>query len=273
MWYEGNTGWRKNDTAGKKANGSAEQGREDVANAMAAARARQQPILADDLGALLDLKAVSRTVRPGQEIVSEGRRCAAIFVIIEGIAIRYRILRDGQRQILNFLLPGDFAGVRSSFFENALYSTKTLTEATIAPLPLPKLLGLLEDQPGLAARLLRWVACEAAIDGEHLIGVGRRSAAQRVAHLLLELLNRLKQVGLADGCSYRLPLTQEMISDALGLSIPYVNRVLQQLRQDGLVRIKDRLVVIDDVEELSALADFEHAYLNPLSIGELLAAQ
>jgi DNA-binding transcriptional regulator LsrR (DeoR family) len=81
----------------------------------------------------------------------------------------------------------------------------------------------------------------------------------------------LQLIGLADERSYRLPLTQETISDALGLSIPYVNRVLQQLRRDGLVTIKDQLVVIENIEELSALADFEQTYLRPLSIAELLA--
>ena len=85
-------------------------------------------------------------------------------------------------------------------------------------------------------------------------------------------MTRLQRIGLADERSYRLPLTQEMISDVLGLSIPYVNRVLQQLREAGLVRIKDQLVVIENIEELAALADFEHSYLEPLSIGEVRAA-
>ena len=75
---------------------------------------------------------------------------------------------------------------------------------------------------------------------------------------------------MADENSYRLPLTQEMISDALGLSIPYVNRVLQQLRHAGLVTIKDQLVVIDNMEELAALADFEQSYLMPLSIADFV---
>jgi len=228
------------------------------------------PLGAGEAAVLLDLAAVSRAVRPGQEIVSEGKRCSAVFLITDGIAIRYRILRDGQRQILNFLLPGDFAGFTSCRFDSALYSTKTLTDTTIAPIPLPRLIGLFDSHPRLAAKLFWSFAREAAIVGERLITVGRRSAPERVAHFLLELLVRLQAVGLADERSYRLPLTQEMISDALGLSIPYVNRVLRQLREDGLVRIRDQLVVIENIEELSALADFEHAYLKPLSIAELM---
>jgi len=228
------------------------------------------PRVAQEAALLLDLKAVSRAVPPGQEIVSEGRRCGAVFLIIEGVAIRYRILRDGQRQILSFLLPGDFAGVTSCRFDSALYSIKTLTHATIAPIPLARLIGLFDSHPQLAAMLFWSFACDKAILAEHLITVGRQSAVERVAHLLLELLSRLQLVGLADERSYRLPLTQELIGDALGLSIPYVNRVLHQLRDAGLVSIKDQLVVIENLEELSALADFEHAYLRPQSIAEFI---
>jgi CRP-like cAMP-binding protein len=229
------------------------------------------PLLAEETADLLDLKSVSRSLRPGQEIVSEGRRCTVVSLIIEGIAIRYRILRDGQRQILNFLLPGDFAGVTSCCFDSALYSIKTLTPTVIAPIPMAKLMALFDSHPRLAAKLFWSVASAAGIHAEHLVTVGRRSATERIAHFLLELLTRLQQVGLADERSYRLPLTQEMISDALGLSIPYLNRVLHQLRDAGLVRIKDQVVVIEDIEELSAMADFERSYLRPLSISECLA--
>jgi len=231
------------------------------------------PEVAAEIAALLDLKAVSRLVRPGQDIISEGKRCTSVFLITDGIAIRYRILRDGQRQILNFLLPGDIAGVTACRFDSALYSVKTLTAASVSPVPIARLLGLFDSHPRQAVKFFWSLAAERAILGEHLIGIGRRSATQRIAHLLLELHDRLKLIGLADEVSFRLPLTQEMISDALGLSIPYVNRVLQQLRQDGLVRIKDQLVAIDNMVELTALADFEQGYLRPLSIADILAEQ
>lgn len=228
------------------------------------------PLLAREATVLLDLAAVSRAVRPGQEIVSEGKRCSAIFLITEGIAIRYRILRDGQRHILNFILPGDFAGNVNCCFESALYSVKTLTHATMSPIPLTRLIGLFDSHPRLAVKLFWSFSCQSTMLSERLIALGRRSALERVAHFLLELLTRLRDLGLADRQSFRLPLTQEMISDALGLSIPYVNRVLQQLRHEGLVTMKDQTVTIENIEELSALADFEHGYLRPLSIHELL---
>jgi CRP-like cAMP-binding protein len=97
------------------------------------------------------------------------------------------------------------------------------------------------------------------------------SALERVAHFLLELLTRLRIVGLADEKSYRMPLTQELIADALGLSVPHVNRTLRQLRDDGLLTIEDQRVVINDIDALSALADFEMTYLShfriPASLG------
>ena len=229
------------------------------------------PPVAAEAVSLLDLASVSRSVRAGYEIVSEGRRCAGLFLLAEGIAIRYRILRDGQRQILNFLLPGDFAGVTSCRFDSALYSIRTLTPAVLAPIPLSRVAGLLDSHPRLAAKLFWSFASETAILAEHLIAVGRRPATERIAHLLLELLTRLQLIGLADERSYHLPLTQEMIGDALGLSIPYVNRVLQQLRQDGLVTIKDQFVVIEKLAELAALADFEHTYLRPLPMADFAA--
>lgn len=225
----------------------------------------------EEAAVLFDLPTGTRTVRRGQEIISEGRRCTTAFVLTEGIAIRYRILRDGQRQIVNLLLPGDFAGLRSCFFESALYSVKTLTKSAIAPVPLAHLVALFGTHPQLAAKLFWSFSCETAICSEHLVAVGRRSAPERVAHFLLELLTRLQLSGLAGERSFRLPLTQEVISDVLGLSIPYVNRVLHQLRESGLVRITNQQVVIEDIEELSGLADFEHTYLKPHSITDLLA--
>ena len=229
------------------------------------------PPVAKELVVLLNLQAVSRAVRPGQEIISEGNWCGEIFLITEGVAFRYRILRQARRQILSFLFPGDFAGITNCRFGRALYSIKTLTQATIAPIPLPRLIGLFDTHPRLAAKLFWAVTGEAAIGAEHMMTLARRSAPERVAHLLLEFLTRLRAIGLADERSYRLPLTQEIISDALGLSVHYVNRVLAQLRDEGLVRITDQLVVIENMEELVALADFEHTYLRPLSIAELTA--
>ena len=106
---------------------------------------------------------------------------------------------------------------------------------------------------------------------EHLIDVGRRSALERMAHFLRELLTRLEVIGLGDDHSFHMPLTQELIGDALGLSVPHVNRTLRQLRDDELVSIEEHMVIIKDVEALSALADFEQSYLGHFRLPGLFA--
>ena len=226
---------------------------------------------ADDFEVLDALHTTTRLVRRNRDIVTEGRSYETMFVLLEGSAIRYRVLRDGRRQILNILLPGDFIGFPGCFFENALYAITALSDTVICPVPFAVLIGLFERRPRLAAMIFWSFACEAAIYAEHLIGVGRRSALERVAHFLLELLTRLRVVGLADENSYRMPLTQELIADALGLSVPHVNRTLRQLREDGLVTIGEQRVVINDIDALSMLADFETGYLShfriPASVG------
>jgi CRP-like cAMP-binding protein len=133
---------------------------------------------------------------------------------------------------------------------------------------LEKLVGLFETHPRLAAKIFWSFSCDAAIHAEHLIVVGRRSAHERIAHFLLELLTRLQAVGLADENSFELPLSQEIIGDALGLSLAYVNRTLRRLAEEGLVTLKDQKVTISDVEELAFMADFERSYLKPLPITE-----
>src|SRR5437762_14161015 len=100
--------------------------------------------------------------------------------------------------------------------------------------PVATLFGLFQQHPRLGATIFWSFACEAAMYAEHLIDVGRRSALERVAHFLLELLTRLQVIGLADEHSFRMPVTQELIGDALGLSVPHINRTLRQLRQDEL---------------------------------------
>jgi CRP-like cAMP-binding protein len=114
-------------------------------------------------------------------------------------------------------------------------------------------------------------SAEAAMYAEHLINVGRRSARERVAHFLLELLVRLQAIGLADERAYRMPLTQELVGDALGLSVPHVNRTLRRLREDDLISLDGQLVVIKDLEALATLADFEKGYLTRFHFADFLA--
>jgi len=226
------------------------------------------PLGEDEMPVLRDLATGTRTVRRREDLIVEGRSYKSLFLIADGILMRYRILRDGRRQIINLAVPGDFAGMPGCLYENALYSIRALTEAQVETIPLQKVVRLSETHPRLASKILWSFACETAIYVEHLILVGRRTALERVAHFLLELLNRLQVIGLADESSYRIRLSQEVIGDALGLSLPYVNRILRRLSDDGLVTIREHRFMINDVEALGALADFERNYLRPMPLTE-----
>lgn len=225
-------------------------------------------VSSDEQAILRELSSGVRVVRRRGDIVTEGKKYRTLLLVLEGILMRYRILRDGRRQIVSLAVPGDFAGAPGCFFDGALYSIKAVTDAVVAPVPFDRLFGTFESQPRLAAKLFWSFSCEAAIYAENLVGIGRLSALERVGHFLLELLTRLRAIGLADECSCAIPLSQEMIADALGLSLPYVNRVLRQLDEGGLVTLKGQRLVIKDVEALSALAEFEPRYLQPQPIGE-----
>lgn len=223
----------------------------------------------DEIKVLQDLQSQRRVVRRHREIITEGRNYDAIFVLLDGFAARCRILGNGGRQVLNIALPGDFLGFPGCFFEKALYSVIALSDAAISPIPHSRLIALFDTQPRLATKIFWSFACEAAMYAEHLIDVGRRSALERVAHFLLELHARLQLIGLADDASYHMPFTQELIGDALGLSVQHVNRTLRQLRDDGLLATENQRVIVKNIETLSALAGFEKTYCGPLRIPDL----
>jgi CRP-like cAMP-binding protein len=240
-------------------------------NAFTLRLAQLVPLRSDEIEILSDLQTSTRMVQRHRDIITEGRSYGGLFIILAGTAIRYRILHDGRRQIVNIILPGDIVGTLGSFTESSLYSTKALTEVAVAVLSFSRLNSLIETHPRLAAKIFLSFSSEATVYAEHLVDLGRRSALERVAHFLLELLSRLRNVGLADGQSFKIPLTQELIADALGLSIPHVNRVLRRLREDNLVVVEDQRVTVRDFDALSELADFDAGYLSRMPNGELIS--
>lgn len=214
--------------------------------------------------ALLDgLQRGRDTVPRGHNIVVRGCRYQHVFVLNRGTAIRYKVMRNGQRQIIDFVLPGEWAGFPGRLCDTALYSVATLSVAVIAPIAIDRLRDLFAGSPRLAAAISWQGAQEAAIYAEHAIDIGRRSAYQAVAHLLLELLYRMRIVWMNHGDGFELPLTQELIGDTLGLSVVHVNRTFRRLRDAGLVKVDGHRYVLRNVRALSRIAEFESSYLAP----------
>jgi CRP-like cAMP-binding protein len=226
-----------------------------------------------EVSVLEDLQSVRRRVRRHRELISRGRKYDTLFVLIEGFVVRWRVLSKGGRQVLNIALPGDFIGFPVCFFESALYSVTALTDTVLSPIPYGRLVTLFDAHPRLAIKIFWSFSSEAAVYAEHLIDLGRRSAVERVAHFLLELHARLQLIGLADDNSYTVPLTQELIADTLGLSVPHVNRTLRELRDDNLLVVEHQRVHLKDIEALSSLAGFERECFKCFAIPDALQTE
>src|SRR5579883_3291805 len=228
--------------------------------------------LIDRLARLVDLTARERAylgqvqvefarVHAGTDIITAGHAYRCFFILNQGLAMRYKVLHDGRRQILSLVMPGDFIGFPGCLFERSLYSIASLAEAVTCTISFNVLFDLFRRHPKLGAAFFWLSGHETALIAEHLVGVGRQSAYERVARLLMELLVRLQNAGLADERSYSLPMTQELMADALGLSVPHVNRTLRKLREDGLIDLQGSRITCLDVPALSRLADFDGANL------------
>src|SRR5215813_9691976 len=202
-----------------------------------------------------------RQIYKNKDLVVAGRPCRTFFINHNGWLFRYKILHNGDRQIVDFILPGQIFGLQACFFKASLYSIATATDASVRAIPLEAVDSVFERNLPLAKALFWSAVCEAAIVGEHLIDAARRSACERVSHLMLELFVRLKTTGQTEGMSFNMPLTQELIGDALGLTTVHVNRTLRSLREDGLIKMSNKCVTILDFEALSQVSNFDNSYL------------
>ncbi len=198
----------------------------------------------------------------GVDLVHQGEKHAAAYILAEGWVCSYKILRDGTRQIVDFQIPGDFLGLRSVLLRTADHNIESITPVEASEVLESDLLSAFTANPRLAIAVLWAASRDEAMVVEHLCGIGRRDALERTAHLLLELSVRLTLVtrGTRDG--FACPLTQYHLADALGLSAVHVNRVLRELRERGLLTFQKGKVTIHDFDRLVDLVEFDLAYLD-----------
>lgn len=209
------------------------------------------------------LNAVSRnarTIPAHTDLVREGDKPNVVHLILSGFAFRYKSTAEGKRQIMAFLLPGDFCDMHVFVLKQMDHSIATISESTVVDIPRAQILGLLEN-PRLSLALWCAALVDAAVLREWLLNVGQRRAGQRLAHVLCELLLRLRVVGLA-GNSFELPLKQKDLADTIGASTVHLNRVLQDLRREDLISWKDDALVIKDIDGLMKFSGFNPNYLH-----------
>lgn len=224
---------------------------------------RRDELSAEERAIALELANVSNEYPENHELVSEGERAKFSILLLSGFAARVNLLRDGRRQITAIHVPGDFVDLHSLLLERMDHSVVTLTGCAVAKVPHERLRALTVSHPHLARMLWLLTVVDAAIYRRWLVAAGRLTAPAQVAHFLCEMFVRLRSVNhAADDHTFRLPISQTELSDAMGLSVVHVNRTLQQLRAEGLLEWQSAQVRLPDWDRVTDLAEFDPTYLN-----------
>jgi CRP-like cAMP-binding protein len=197
-----------------------------------------------------------------EDLLQEGEPPTGVNLILEGFACRYKLLRDGRRQIVAYFIPGDTCDVRICLLKRMDHSIGTLSPVEAALISRQSMDDLTERFPRLTRAFWWMTLVEESVTREWVVNVGNRTAFERVAHLFCELFVRLQAVGLTRGDNCELPLTQHEIGETLALSTVHVNRTLMELRRTGLVTFQSRRLVIHDFAALQSAAGFDRGYLH-----------
>lgn len=219
------------------------------------------PLATEDKEVLLGLEQKTRQIERDADILPESSSAKHINLILSGWACRYKHLNDGGRQITSLLLPGDLYDPHT-FLDQMAHPVAALTPVTLAKIPDRAVQELAARSPALAEAFRCEALATAAIQREWTVSLGRRSGMERLAHLFCEMHARLTAVGLADGPSCPMPLTQSDLADALGQTAVHINRTLKELRGMGLITLCKRRLTIHDPDVLADLAHFDPVYLH-----------
>ena len=202
------------------------------------------------------VRTASKTLAAGQDLYRQGERCSHVYVLLDGWAFRHQVLPDGRRQILDFLLPGSILGLSDR--DVSTHGVETLTECSIVMLPRSAIADLLQADPRSALDLLEQMIENEARTFDHLTSLGRRSARERIAALMVELCGRVRALALGpQSDAITLPLKQAHIADALGLTNEHVCRTLKTMRSDGIMSLHDGQLHVHDVARLAEEAGVE----------------
>jgi CRP-like cAMP-binding protein len=193
------------------------------------------------------------SVERGATVLAEGSSSAHIYTVLSGIGFRYKLLQDGRRQILNFVMPGDLIGLQSGLIGEMQHSVEALSPLLLCVFERQRLSELYRDHPGLAFDITWIAAREEQMLDENLLSVGRRSAMERAAYLLAFLASRI----VTRSGAALIPITQQHVADTLGLSLVHTNRTLRRLSQRQLIQWRDGGCVVVDLDALASVAGWE----------------
>ena len=220
-------------------------------------------LTAADIAALEQISFSACVFGPHVDLIEDDFVSEDAFVVLEGFACHYKRRRSGQRQIMAYVLPGELCDAEAPLQGRMDHAVGTLSTCVVAPIPHQSLADLITRYPNIAQALRVAKLSEGAIAREWIVNLGCRSAIERMAHLFCELMTRLGAVGLAQDGSCALPLTQADLGETLGLSNVHVNRVLQDLRRQGLVEFRGKRLTLLQPQRVREIAEFSPAYLRP----------
>jgi CRP-like cAMP-binding protein len=216
----------------------------------------------DDRAALLALPHHVRRAAAGAHIIRDGDKPDTCCLLLSGFAFRHKITGEGGRQVLSLHLAGDFVDLQNSLLEVADHNVQMLTDGDVAFVPRDAIKELALSRSAIGVAMWVDTLVDSSIFREWVVNVGRRDARTRVCHILCEFSLRLEEAGLAQNHRYELPMTQEQLADAVGLTSVHVNRVLRQLGEEGLISRRKRSIVIEDWDRIRDVGDFNERYLH-----------
>ena len=215
-----------------------------------------------DIAAMRTLPIVVRQWEAGRAIVSDGDRSTDCCLVIEGFCVRAKTTASGRRQILSIHIAGEIPDLQSLHLHRMDHDLIAVVPSTLGLISHTSLRALTRANPNIAEVLWRDTLIDSSIFREWIVNVGQRPAVSRLAHIVVELRTRLAVTGRAVGDTFEMPLTQEQIGEALGITSVHANRVIKQLRDENIIEISRGRVTVLDEAKLAELAQFDDRYLH-----------
>lgn len=216
----------------------------------------------DAIEALRNLSGTPEERSRGRDLVRQGDRPNAVQLLLNGWGFRYKVLKNGKRQIVAYLLPGDVCDLSGTMLGEMDHSIGLLTDALVAPVPIAEMRQILDRHREIERALWRSSLVDEATLREWLANIGQRDAFSRTGHHLCELWHRMKFMDLVeDGEEFDLPITQEELGDSLGLTSVHINRTIKRLREEGLIGLKQKRLTLLDPKRLTEITGFDPIYL------------
>ncbi|MEZ5818251.1 MAG: Crp/Fnr family transcriptional regulator [Hyphomicrobiaceae bacterium] len=211
----------------------------------------------EELAFISNFKIGEMTVQAGSTIFLEGHNSPHLFTVLDGWAMRFKILQDGNRQVFNFAFRGDLLGLQSALFDKMLHSVEALTDMRLCVFPRERIWELYHEQSNLAYDMTWMAAREESILAQHLAAVGQMPALGRIAYLIVFLLHQVRRGGRGNESVISAPITQEHIGDAMGLSLVHTNKTIRKLQAMGCIEWQRQVLRVLDEKRLIELSGYD----------------